>query len=84
MLEDLGYFHFLRPGWLLVAPALWVFERLLRRNMQGVDRFAEIIEPELLRHLKVEKSASALFNPRLALGLLVVLATDLSASFFTF
>lgn len=79
MLEDLGYFHFLRPGWLLVAPALWIFERLLRRNMQGVDRFAEIIEPELLRHLKVAKSASALFNPRLALGLLVVLATVLLA-----
>ena len=70
MLEDLAYFHFLRPQWLLLGPGLLVFERLLRRPEQHADRFSKIIEPTLLEHLRIQKPGAARFNPRVSLVLL--------------
>ena len=52
VIEQMIHFHFLRPEWLLLAPGLLVFERLLRTSGDNGDRFHDIIDPELcLREL---------------------------------
>ena len=45
VMEVLAHFHFLRPEWLLLGPALLLFERLLRSTQTTPDRFSGIIDP---------------------------------------
>lgn len=75
MLEQMAYFHFLRPEWLLLAPGLLLFERLLRSSDSGGDRFHHVIEPELLQHLRLRRPRSALFNPTSVLAVLLAILT---------
>jgi len=75
MLEQMAYFHFLRPEWLLLAPGLLLFERLLRSSGSGGDRFHYVIDPELLQHLRLRRPRSALFNPTSVLAVLLAILT---------
>lgn len=75
VMEVLAHFHFLRPEWLLLGPALLLFERLLRSTQTTPDRFSGIIDPALLEHLRVQRPPIARFNPTSVLVVLIVLLT---------
>ena len=74
-MDALAHFHFLRPEWLLLAPAFMLFERLLRSTQATPDRFSGIIDPALLEHLRVQRPPIARFNPTSVLVVLIVLLT---------
>ena len=78
-MEMITHFHFLRPEWLLLAPGLLIFERLLRSSQANPDRFAGVIDPELLQHLRVQKPPIARFNPNSVLVIVVLLVTLIMA-----
>ncbi len=66
MLPDLATFHFLRPGWaLLLLPTALLLWYLWRQPGEQ-QRFARIIAPHLLKHLKVRRFASRWFTPHSA------------------
>lgn len=75
VIEQMIHFHFLRPEWLLLAPGLLVFERLLRTSGDNGDRFHDIIDPELLEPLRLRKPRGALFNPNSVLIVFLALLT---------
>lgn len=67
------HFHFLRPEWLMLGPALWLLERLLHRR-PAADPFRGIIDPVLLENLRVKRPKRGWFTPENTLRVLFVLA----------
>ncbi|MDG1065838.1 MAG: VWA domain-containing protein [Luminiphilus sp.] len=74
-MDVLTHFHFLRPEWLLMGPALLVFERFLRAAHADPNQFSGIIDSALLEHLRVQKPPIARFNPNSVLVVLMLLLT---------
>jgi Ca-activated chloride channel family protein len=75
MMEVLTHFHFLRPEWLLMAPALLLFERFIRAAQTDPNQFSGIIDSALLEHLRVQKPPIARLNPNSVLVVLMLLLT---------
>ena len=71
-LDALAYFHFLRPGWLLLVAAWLLLITLAFRRQDEKDMFGGIIAPHLLEHLRLDRRHSRWFNPT-TLGALVML-----------
>lgn len=57
-------FHFLRPWWLLLAPAAVALWWLERRASDTTQRWRRAVDPELLRHLIVRGDAGGRIRPR--------------------
>ena len=74
-MEVLTHFHFLRPEWLLMAPALLLFERFIRAAQTDPNQFSGIIDSALLEHLRVQKPPIARLNPNSVLVVLMLLLT---------
>jgi Ca-activated chloride channel homolog len=73
MPAEFAAFHFLRPAWgLLLLPTALLLWYLWRQPGEP-QRFAHIIAPHLLEHLRIGRYRSRWFNPRTASCLLLVL-----------
>lgn len=73
LLPDLSHFHFLRPGWgLLLLPTSLLLWYLWHQGRQQ-QRFARIIAPHLLEHLRIRRFASRWFTPRSATAVFIIL-----------
>ncbi|HXS18269.1 MAG TPA: VWA domain-containing protein, partial [Polyangiaceae bacterium] len=67
MMSELAHFHFLRPGWLLIAlPALVVAVLRLVRTRPS-QKWARFIAPHLLEHLLSRPSHSPWLSPEVML-----------------
>lgn len=76
MFPELASFHFLRPAWgLLLVPTAWLLWYLWREGPGAEQRFARIIAPHLLAHLRVGRHRGRWFSPRLVTCLLMALLT---------
>jgi Ca-activated chloride channel family protein len=62
--EWVQHFHFMRPAWaLILIPWVFIFV-VMNRRQSGDDRFAGIIAPHLLQHLRLARFQSRWANPR--------------------
>ena len=73
-MPELGEFHFLRPGWLLLLPLAAGLFFVVSRRDDPVRAWREVIAPELLRHLVVGEEKRGRFRPVHVLALLLSLA----------
>lgn len=68
-------FHFLRPWWLLAVPAAMLLVWLLDRQTNMRARWKNVIAPNLLEHLLIERGRTAGLRPvHLIAGLLALSA----------
>lgn len=72
-LWSIEHFHFLRPGWALLALPLLALAVAQRRRESARDMFGGIIAPHLLAHLRLKRFDSRWFNPRSVATVFVVL-----------
>lgn len=79
MIDGIEHFHFLRPGWLLLGPALWLCEYLLRSDRDDLDPFNGVIAPHLLAHLRLQRHTRRWFTPGRLLGALFLIAVVIAA-----
>ncbi len=63
-LDNLAYFHFLRPGWALLLLPWLAMVVMQRRRYSRRDMFGGIIAPHLLEHLRLSRFDSRWINPR--------------------
>lgn len=73
-LSALEHFHFLRPGWALLALPLLALALAKRRGDVSRGMFGGIIAPHLLAHLRLKRFDSRWFNPRPVAAVFTVLA----------
>lgn len=63
MFDNLTYFHFLRPWWLLALPiAIFIYWQF-NKNQNLYERYEKFIAPHLLKHLVVGKNNKFSFKP---------------------
>lgn len=79
MIDGIEHFHFLRPGWLLLGPALWLFEYLLRSDGDDADPFNGVIAAHLLSHLRLRRHSRRWFTPGRLLAVLFLIAVVIAA-----
>ena len=66
-------FHFLRPAWLWVLPAVLVLWLVLRRHLGGVRQWKRVVAPHLLQHLRIGADDRWRFRPlHLVVAVLVI------------
>jgi len=75
MTELIGNFHFLRPAWLLLLPAVAVLVWLFRRSHDPARTYSGLVAPHLLSHLVVAPDAGRRLRPGGVLAVLAVVAT---------
>ena len=63
MIEQLTYFHFLRPWWLLLIPLAFLLFWQFQKSQNVIERYQKFVAPHLLKHLIIGTKKKWSFRP---------------------
>lgn len=63
MIDQLTYFHFLRPWWLLLIPVALLLFWQFQKSQNVIERYQKFVAPHLLRHLLIGTKKKWSFKP---------------------
>ncbi|MGL1957175.1 MAG: VWA domain-containing protein [Colwellia sp.] len=63
-LNNLAYFHFLRPQWLLLAIPMALILRTFTQRDDSLAMWRNMMSPQIIKHLTVKGNSSHWFTPR--------------------
>lgn len=63
MIEQLTYFHFLRPLWLLLIPVALLLFWQFQKSQNVLERYQKFVAPHLLKHLLIGTKKKWSFKP---------------------
>lgn len=75
MIEQLTYFHFLRPWWLLLIPFALLLFWQFQKSQNLLERYQKFIAPHLLKHLLIGTKKKWSFKPIHMIIIIIVVGT---------
>ncbi len=75
MIEQLTYFHFLRPLWLLLIPVALLLFWQFQKSQNVLERYQKFVAPHLLKHLLIGTKKKWSFKPIHMIIIIIVVGT---------